>query len=117
MTNLVATTPVTAKAMQNLLLELHRQRELKRAYRRCYRDIQTTSTSMSVTSLPLSSVASTSMSTAKTLSPTKSTGSQVKKPVGKSKVAKPIEKSKKHVAFDTTTTPTSTTSPQLQYLA
>ena len=33
MTNLVATTPVTAKAMQNLLLELHRQRELKRAYR------------------------------------------------------------------------------------
>ena len=29
MTNLVATTPVTAKAMQNLLLELHRQRELK----------------------------------------------------------------------------------------
>ena len=34
MTNLVATTPVTAKAMQNLLLELHRQRELKRAYRR-----------------------------------------------------------------------------------
>ena len=33
MTNLVATTPVTAKAMQSLLLELHRQKELKRAYR------------------------------------------------------------------------------------
>ena len=33
MTNLVATTPFTAKAMQNLLLELHRQKELKRAYR------------------------------------------------------------------------------------
>ena len=44
MTNLVATTPVTAKAMQSLLLELHRQKELKRAYRRCYKDIQTTST-------------------------------------------------------------------------
>ena len=36
MTNLVATTPVTAKAMQSLLLELHRQKELKRAYRRHY---------------------------------------------------------------------------------
>ena len=33
MTNLVATTPVTAKAMQSLLLELHWQKELKRAYR------------------------------------------------------------------------------------
>ena len=33
-TNLVATTPVTAKAMQSLLLELHWQKELKRAYRR-----------------------------------------------------------------------------------
>ena len=33
MTNLVAMTPVTAKAMQSLLLELHRQKELKRAYR------------------------------------------------------------------------------------
>ena len=32
MPNLVATTPVTAKAMQSLLLELHRQKELKRAY-------------------------------------------------------------------------------------
>ena len=44
MTNLVATTPVTAKEMQSLLLELHQQRELKRAYRRHYKDIQTTST-------------------------------------------------------------------------
>ena len=50
MANLVATTPVTAKAMQSLLLELHKQRELKRAYRRHYRDIQTTSTSTTTTS-------------------------------------------------------------------
>ena len=33
MTNLVATTPITAKAMQSLLLELNQQKELKRAYR------------------------------------------------------------------------------------
>ena len=40
----------------------------------------------------------------------KTTGSQFKKPVIKSKVAKPIEKSKKHVAFSTTSIPTATTS-------
>ena len=33
MTNLVATTPITAKAMQSLLVELNRQKELKRTYR------------------------------------------------------------------------------------
>ena len=108
MTNLVATTPVTAKAMQSLLLELHKQRELKRAYRRCYRDIQTTSTSMATTFQPLTSIASTS--TNKNQTPVKTTGSQVKKPVIKSKVVKPIEKGKKHVAFSTTSTPTATTS-------
>ena len=106
MTNLVATTPVTAKAMQNLLFELHKQRELKRAYRRCYRDVQTTSTSTAVTTQPLTSIAGISKST----TPVKSIGSQIKKPVGKSKVAKPIEKGKKCVTFGTTTNPTATTS-------
>ena len=106
MTNLVATTPVTAKAMQNLLLELHKQRELKRAYRRRYKDIQTTSTSTSTISQPLTSIASTSKST----TPVKTTGSQVKRPLGKGKLAKPIDKSKKCVAFSTTSTPTATTS-------
>ena len=33
MTNLVATTPITAKAMQSLLVELNHQKELKRTYR------------------------------------------------------------------------------------
>ena len=108
MTNLVATTPVTAKAMQSLLLELHKQRELKRAYRRRYKDIQTTSTSTSTTSQPLTSTASTSANKIQT--PVKTTRSQVKKPVGKGKVVKPIEKGKKCVAFSTTTTPTATTS-------
>ena len=40
----------------------------------------------------------------------KTTGSQVKKPVGKSTVAKPIDKGKKRVAFSTTSIPTATTS-------
>ena len=108
MTNLVATTPVTAKAMQSLLLELHKQRELKRAYRRHYRDIQTTSTSTATTSQPLTSVAS--INTKKNQTPAKTTGSQVKKPVMKGKVAKSQDKNKKRVAFSTTSTPTATTS-------
>ena len=108
MTNLVATTPVTAKAMQSLLLELHKQNELKRAYRRRYRDKQTTSISTSTASQPLTSIASTS--TSKSTTPVKTTGSQVKKPVIKNKIAKPQDKNKKHVAFSTTSTPTATTS-------
>ena len=105
MTNLVATTPVTAKAMQSLLLELHRQKELKRAYRRHYKDIRTTSTNTVVTSQPLTNITSTS-----TVSPVKTTGSQVKKPLGKGKTIKPVDKGKKHVAFSSTSTPTATTS-------
>ena len=108
MTNLVATMSVTAKAMQSLLLELHKQRELKRAYRRHYRDTQTTSTSMATTSQPLTSI--TSVNTNKNKTPVKTTGSQVKKPVIKSKIAKPQDKNKKHVAFSTTSAPTATTS-------
>ena len=40
MMNLVATTPITAKAMKNLYAELNRQKELKRTYRRRYKDLQ-----------------------------------------------------------------------------
>ena len=108
MTNLVATTPVTAKAMQSLLLELHRQKELKRAYRRRYKDIQTTSTSMAVTSPPLTSIASAN--TSKSASPVKTTGNQVKKPLVKGKAVKLQDKGKKRVAFSATSTPTATTS-------
>ena len=41
MTNLVATTPITAKAMKSLNAELNRQKDLKRTYRRRYMDLQT----------------------------------------------------------------------------
>ena len=40
MTNLVATTPITAKVMKNLYTKLNRQKELKRTYRRRYKDLQ-----------------------------------------------------------------------------
>ena len=108
MTNLVGTTPVTAKAMQSLLLELHQQKELKRAYRRHYKDIQTTSTNTAVMSQPLTSIVSAN--TSKNASPVKTTGSQIKKPSGKGKAIKLIDKGKKHVAFSATSISTATTS-------
>ena len=40
MTNLVATTPITAKTMKSLYAELNRQKDLKRTYRRRYKDLQ-----------------------------------------------------------------------------
>ena len=44
MTNLVATTPITAKAMKSLYAEMNRQRELKRSYRRKYKNLQAMAT-------------------------------------------------------------------------
>ena len=40
MTNLVATTPITAKAMKSLYAKLNRQKDLKRTYSRRYKDLQ-----------------------------------------------------------------------------
>ena len=40
MTNLVGTTPITAKAMKNLDTELNRQKNLKWTYRKKYKDLQ-----------------------------------------------------------------------------
>ena len=50
MTNLVATTPITTKAMKNLYAELNRQKELKRTYRRRYKDLQAVVTTSADTS-------------------------------------------------------------------
>ena len=99
MTNLVATTPITAKAMQSLLVELNRQKELKRTYRQRYKDLQTvtTTTNSPVTSQPLISVANTKTSI--NSSPLKLSLSQGKKTLGKGKNTKPAEKGKKHVVI------------------
>ena len=52
MANLVATTPITVKAMKSLYAKLNRQKDLKRSYRRKYKDLQavvTTTTDPPVT--------------------------------------------------------------------
>ena len=109
MTNLVATTPITAKAMQSLLLELNQQKELKRTYRRQYKDLQTatTTTNTLVTAQPLMSTANTKTST--NPSPLKSSLGQGKKIVGKGKNSKPTDKGKKRVVISTSS-PVVTTS-------
>ena len=40
LTNLGATTPITAKAMKNLYADLNRQKDLKQTYRKKYKDLQ-----------------------------------------------------------------------------
>ena len=40
MTNLVATTPITAKAMKNLYTKLNRQKDLKQTFQKKYKDLQ-----------------------------------------------------------------------------
>ena len=54
MTNLVATTPITAKAMKSLCTKLNRQKDLKRTYRQRYKDLQAvlTTTTDSPTTMP-----------------------------------------------------------------
>ena len=100
MTNLVATTPITAKAMQSLIIELNRQKELKRTYRRRYKDLQMTTTATPpVTSQPLINAITTKTST--NPSTLKSSLSQGKKILGKGKNTKPVDKGKKCVVIST----------------
>ena len=100
MTNLEATTPITAKAMQSLIIELNRQKELKRAYQWRYKDLQTTTAATPpVTSQPPINAITTKTST--NSSTLKSSLSQGKKILGKGKNTKPVDKEKKCVVIST----------------
>ena len=97
MTNLVATTPITAKAMKSLYAKLNRQKDLKRTYRRRYKDLQavvaTTTDTPATTSHPTmvtSSKTTPNVQTTKT-----SLVGQQKRTPDKGK-AKPIGKAKKN---------------------
>ena len=99
MTNLVATTPITAKAMKSLYAELNRQKDLKRTYRRRYKDLQavvaTTTDTPAMTSCPVA-VTSSKVTPNTQVTKTTSVGQQRKTP-DKGK-AKPLGKMKKNVA-------------------
>ena len=109
MTNLVATTPITAKAMKSLYAKLNRQKDLKRTYRRRYKDLQAvvatttnTPTTVSCPTIVTSSKATPNIQITKT-----SSAGQQKKTPDKGK-AKPIGKVKKNVVK---TTPNTTLGP------
>ena len=110
MTNLVATTPITAKAMWSLVPELNRQKELKRTHRKRYKDLQnvtTTTTNPPVSSQPLVVTTSNKMSASPSI--LKTSLGQGKKIIGKGKNTKLADKGKKCVVISTPSPMTSTT--------
>ena len=117
MTNLVATTPIMAKAMKSLYAELNRQKELKRTYRKRYKDLQavvaTTTTTPTTATLP---VMATSNKVTQNIQPAKtSIAGQQKKALDKGK-AKPTHKRMKNPVktSNTTSGPSSNLHSQLK---
>ena len=109
MTNLVATTPITAKAMKSLYAELNRQKDIKRTYRRRYKDLQAvfaTTTNTPITVSCPTIVTSSKATPNIQITETSSAGQQKKTP-DKGK-AKPIGKVNKNVVK---TTPNTTPCP------
>ena len=109
MTNRVATTPITAKAMKSLYAKLNRQKDLKRTYRRRYKDLQavvaTTTNTPAAVSCP--TIVTGSKTTPNIQITKTSSAGQQKKPPDKGK-SKPIGKVKKNVVK---TTPNTTSGP------
>ena len=107
--NLVANTPITAKAMKSLYAKLNRQKDLKRTYRRRYKDLQ--AVVATTTNTPATASRPTIVTSSKTtpnvqITKTSSAGQQ-KRILDKGK-AKPIGKAKKSPIK---TTPNTTSGP------
>ena len=96
MTNLVATMPITAKAMKNLYTELNRQKDLKRTYRKKYKDLQAVVTTADP-HVTLQQPVIVTGSKVKANSPILkvASGGQGKGPAGKVKGTKPPNKGRK----------------------
>ena len=81
MTNLVATTPIMAKALKSLYVELNRQKELKRSYRRKYKNLQAvTAMTMTTPTTTTQPIMATSNKTTQNIQPVKTVmaGQQIK---------------------------------------
>ena len=98
MTNLVATTPITAKTMKSLYAKLNKQRYLKRTYRRRYKDLQAVVTR--TTNVPVT-VTDNKVNPSPQFTKTALEG-QSKKANDKGKAIMPLGKGKKNVAKSTT---------------
>ena len=103
MTNLVATTPITAKAMKNLYAELNRQKDLKQTYRKKYKDFQAVVTTTDPHITLQQPVVVTSGKVKTNLQVLNvALGGQGKGPVGKGKGTKPPNKGRKNVVKPST---------------
>ena len=117
MTNLVATTPIPAKVMKNRYAELYRQKELKRTYRRRYKDLQavvaTSTSNPAMTSCP---TIVTSSKTAQNAQRTKTSAAGPQKKAPDKGKAKPAGKGKKNPikAPNTTAGPSANLHSQLR---
>ena len=108
MTNLVATTPIAAKAMKSLYAELNRQKDLKRTSRRRYKDLQAVVATTTDTPATIShpTIVTGSRTTQNVQTTKMLAAGQQKKTPDKGK-AKPIGKGKKNPVK----TPNTTTGP------
>ena len=107
MTNLVATTPITAKAMKSLYAELNRQKDLKTTYRRRYKDLQAVAAMTTDTPVTILHPTTVTSKVTPNVQVTKTSSAGQGKTPDKGK-AKPISKIKKNVVK---TTPNMTTGP------
>ena len=104
MTNLVATTPITAKAMKTLYAELNRQKDLKQSYRRKYKGLQTVVTTTTEPHVSLQQPVVTTRNRVN-VSPQilkAAPKGQGKKLSGKGKGVKPPDKGKKNIVKTST---------------
>ena len=102
-TNLVATTPITVKAMKSLYAKLNRQKDLKRTYRQRYKDLQAmvTTTTDFPTTMPSPFMVTSSKVAIKPPVTKATLEGQGKRVYDKGK-AKPLVKGKKNVVKTTT---------------
>ena len=112
MTNLVATTPLTVKAMKNLYAELNRQKDLKWTYRKKYKDLQAvvTTTEHYVTLQQPAVVTNTKVKANPQVLKVAS-GGKGKGPISKGKGAKSLNTGKGNVVKPSTSKTTTSTSP------
>ena len=108
MINLVATTPITAKAMKSLYAELNRQKDLKRSYRRKYKDLQAivSMTTNTPVSLPQPVITTSNKANLNSRVSKATPEGQYKKGNDKGKDMKPLGKGKKNVPRPTTSVAT-----------
>ena len=108
MTNLVASTPITAKAMKSLYAKLNRQKDLKRTYRRRYKDLQAVVVTASDTPVMILCPTTVKSKVTPNVQVTKTSSAGQQKKIPDKGKTKPIGKVKKNIVK---TTPNTTAGP------